>query len=146
MRRKNGIPAILYPLPKIVKNIKTIGYSGGTAVQFDLDTEGFTYQKWGGAQTCRTGDWLVDNNGEVYTVSRQSFETTYASLGPGVYYKAATLWARQAIREGEIDTHEGKTHYLAGDYILYNNPDQTDGYAVAREQFATMYEPWNEGA
>ena len=32
MRRKNGIPAILYPLPKIVKNIKTIGYSGGTSL------------------------------------------------------------------------------------------------------------------
>src|SRR5215831_2695516 len=31
-----------------------------TAVQLDLDTEGFTYNKWGGKQVCKRGDWLVD--------------------------------------------------------------------------------------
>src|SRR5262249_14965503 len=39
-----------------------------TAVQLDLDTEGFTYNKWGGKQVCKRGDWLVDNNGGKYTV------------------------------------------------------------------------------
>ena len=41
-----------------------------TAVQLDLDNEGFTYNKWGGKQVCKRGDWLVDNNGGKYTISR----------------------------------------------------------------------------
>ena len=43
------------------------------AVQIDLDTPGFTYRKWGGEQRCKAGDWLVDNDGDVYTVDRESF-------------------------------------------------------------------------
>ena len=39
-----------------------------TAVQVDLELDGFTYRKWGGTQRCKRGDWLVNNNGEVYTV------------------------------------------------------------------------------
>ena len=31
MWRKYGMPAILYPLPKIVKNFNTIVFTGGTA-------------------------------------------------------------------------------------------------------------------
>jgi len=30
-----------------------------TAVQLDLDTDGFTYRKWGHGQRCKRGDWLV---------------------------------------------------------------------------------------
>ena len=33
------------------------------AVQLALETTGFTYRKWGGVQTCKAGDWIV-NNGE----------------------------------------------------------------------------------
>ena len=33
MRKKNGIPAILYPLPKTVNKINTIEYSGGTGIR-----------------------------------------------------------------------------------------------------------------
>ena len=29
------------------------------AVQLDLETDGFTYDKWGGTQTCKQGDWVV---------------------------------------------------------------------------------------
>lgn len=38
------------------------------AIQIDLDMDGFTYQKWGGTQRCKRGDWLVNNNGDLYTV------------------------------------------------------------------------------
>src|SRR5262249_14373697 len=38
------------------------------AVRLDLDTNGFTYRKWGAEQCCKRGDWLVDNDGDVYTV------------------------------------------------------------------------------
>ena len=47
-----------------------------TAVRLDLDTKGFVYNKWGGEQVCKRGDWLVNNNGDTYTVSRGSFAKT----------------------------------------------------------------------
>ena len=35
------------------------------AIQLNLETDGFTYRKWGGEQTCKPGDWIVDNGGDV---------------------------------------------------------------------------------
>jgi hypothetical protein len=111
-----------------------------TAVQLDLQTEGFTYSKWGGKQVCRRGDWLVNNNGDTYTVSQESFAGTYSMLSPGVYYKSASVWAEVAEAAGKIKTKEGKTEYEAGDYIVYNEEDGSDAYAVSREKFESMYE------
>jgi len=47
-----------------------------TAVRLDLDTEGFTYEKWGGAQRCKKGDWIVNNRTDVYTVDAETFDRT----------------------------------------------------------------------
>ena len=63
-----------------------------TAVQLDLDTEGFTYNKWGGKQVCKRGDWLVDNSGGKYTISQETFAKTYQLISPGVYLKTAPVW------------------------------------------------------
>ena len=43
------------------------------AVRLDLEGAGFRYRKWGGEQQCKAGDWVVDNDGEVYTVDAESF-------------------------------------------------------------------------
>jgi len=109
------------------------------AVQLDLETRGFTYEKWGGTQTCKAGDWLVDNDGDVYTVDRDTFARTYRGVSPGVYEKVAPVWAEVATEAGEIATKEGVTHYEAGDYLVYNDPDGQDGYAVKAEDFEKMY-------
>lgn len=53
------------------------------AVQLDLETAGFTYQKWGATQTCKSGDWLVNNDGDTYTIDRESFARTYQKTGLG---------------------------------------------------------------
>ncbi len=74
------------------------------AVQVNLDMEGFTYQKWGGTQRCKRGDWLVDNNGDVYTVDGNTFTRTYRSSGPGTYVKATPVWAEVAGTAGAIRT------------------------------------------
>lgn len=111
------------------------------AVQVDLDTGGFSYQKWGGAQFCKSGDWIVDNQGDVYTIDRETFEATYRSAGPGVYKKSAPVWAEAAKEAGAIETKEGATHYAAGDYLVFNDRDRKDGYAVSAEKFEEMYEP-----
>src|SRR5713226_1457834 len=111
-----------------------------TAIQLDLDTEGFTYQKWGGTQRCKRGDWLVNNQGDVYTVDRESFERTYCMVSPGVYIKDTPMWAKQAEAPGTIQTKEGSTAYQAGDYLVFNDPDGEDGYAMTKEKFHSLYE------
>jgi hypothetical protein len=112
-----------------------------TAVQVDLDMIGFTYQKWGGIQRCKRGDWLVNNNGDVYTVDGDTFARTYRASGPGTYIKATPVWAEVAKAAGAIRTKEGATHYSPGDYLVYNKADGGDGYAVERDEFDRMYEP-----
>ncbi len=112
-----------------------------TAVQLALETEGFTYEKWGGTQTCKAGDWLVNNGGEVYTIDRESFERTYEAVSPGVFRKVAPVWAEAADEDGTIATKEGSTEYCAGDYLVFNDAQRSDGYAVTAENFEAMYEP-----
>jgi hypothetical protein len=117
-----------------------------TAVQLNLDTEGFVYRKWGGEQRCRKGDWIVDNDGDVYTVTQDTFAKTYKNLKPGVFLKTTPVWAERAEKRGTIRTQEGTTDYAPGDYIVYNNEDETDGYAISREKFESMYERADEAA
>ena len=111
------------------------------AVQLDLETDGLTYQKWGGTQICKAGDWIVNNEGDVYTVDRETFARTYGAVSPGIYKKVAPVWARVAEQPGQIATKEGVTHYQAGAYLVYNDPDGKDGYAVDAEAFEKIYAP-----
>ena len=111
-----------------------------TAVQLDLDTQGLKYNKWGGEQIAKRGDWLVDNNGDKYTVSQESFATTYRFVSPGVYVKSTPVWAEVAERAGKMKTQEGETAYKPGDYLVSNNQDGTDAYAMDNEKFTSMYE------
>lgn len=110
------------------------------AVQLSLDTRGFTYRKWGGSQTCKAGDWIVNNDGDVYTVDRETFARTYRVISPGVYEKTAPVWAQVAEQPGQIATKEGVTHYQAGAYLVFNDAEGKDGYAVRAEVFEAMYE------
>lgn len=110
------------------------------AVQLELDTPGFTYSKWGAEQRCKAGDWLVDNQGEVYTVDREVFARTYRKTGAGTYVKTTPVWAEVAAQAGSIKTKEGESHYEAGDYLVYNDEQKRDGYCVARAKFQSLYE------
>jgi hypothetical protein len=111
------------------------------AVQLALETDGFTYRKWGGVQTCKAGDWIVDNAGDVYTVDRATFERTYRQSGTGAYVKTTAVWAEAAREAGSVRTKEGETHYQAGDYLVFNEEQGGDGYAVTAGKFEAMYEP-----
>jgi hypothetical protein len=111
-----------------------------SAVQLALDTPGFTYQKWGAEQRCRAGDWIVRNGDDTYTVDAEVFARTYESVGPAQYRKVATVWAERAQESGRIATKEGATHYQAGDYLVYNEPDRVDGYAISAARFDELYE------
>lgn len=112
-----------------------------SAVQLALDFDGFSYRKWGDIQTAHPGDWLVDNNGDVYTVSAQTFTPTYREVSPGRWVKVTPVWAEQATEAGSVATQEGRTHYAAGDWLVSNHEDGTDTYAISVGKFEKLYEP-----
>lgn len=123
------------------KRYKKRAGTGVSAIRLDLDTDGFSYRKWGGVQRCKPRDWLIDNGGDIYTVDAETFANTYTEVSPGRYIKTAKVWAEVAESDGVIQTIEGETHYSAGDYIVYNDEAGLDGYAVSGKEFESMYEP-----
>ncbi|GAB3646490.1 hypothetical protein [Ramlibacter alkalitolerans] len=110
------------------------------AVRLDLETEGFSYRKWGAVQHCKAGDWIVNNDGDTYTVDAASFAATYRQLGPGTYVKTTPVWAHQADSAGVVGTKEGATHHAQGDYIVSNHEDGSDAYAMGADKFERLYE------
>lgn len=110
------------------------------AVQLNLDTDGFTYQKWGAEQRCKKGDWLVDNDGSIYTIDEEVFAKTYHKNSSGIYVKKTAVWAEVATEAGVVKTKEGASHYEAGDYLVSNNEDGSDAYCMSAEKFHSMYE------
>ena len=110
------------------------------AVKFDLESDGFSYRKWSAEQHCKRGDWIVDNNDEIYTIDGASFASTYRQTGPGTYVKTTPIWAEIASAAGSVPTKEGRSHYEKGDYIVSNNQDGTDAYCVEAAKFTAMYE------
>ena len=115
-----------------------------TAVRLALDTKGFIYRKWGGEQHCDGGDWIVDDDGEVHTVDADSFTATYAMVSPGRYEKCAPVWAERASAAGSVETKEGVTRYEAGDFVVSNDAEGDDSWAVAKDRFEATYEPLDE--
>ena len=110
------------------------------AIQLDLDTDGLTYRKWGGMQRAKRGDWIVNNQGDVYTVDADSFRSSYQETSPGLYQKVGLVWAEEATSAGTIDTKEGSTDYSPGDFLVFNGQNRRDGYAIKSETFHKLYE------
>ena len=115
------------------------------AVRLALDTEGLVYRKWDGEQRAKAGDWLVDNDGDVYTVDADVFARTYSRIGPGTYIKTTAVWAERAQQAGSVNTKEGVTHYAAGDYLVSNTEDGSDQYAISATKFESLYTLDGEG-
>ena len=69
---------------------------------------------------------------------------------PYMMPKLITLAARRCSEvtraAGAIETKEGVTEYLAGDYLVFNGAERVDGYAVSREKFESMYVPVESGS
>jgi len=110
------------------------------ALQLKLDTDGFTYRKWGAEQRCKKDDWIVDNGGDIYSVDAAVFANTYRQTGEATYVKATAIWAEKASQQGSVVTKEGTSHYHSGDYLVYNNADGTDAYCISAAKFESMYE------
>src|SRR6516162_322034 len=91
------------------------------AVRLALETDGLVYRKWGGEQRAKPGDWVVDNDGDVYTVDADVFARTYRQTATGEYVKTTPVWAQRAANAGSVKTKEGSTQYEPGDYLVSNS-------------------------
>jgi hypothetical protein len=101
----------------------------------------FKYHKWGDTQQCKPYDWLVrTHTGEVYTIDEKSFLNTYTPISDVHYEKTVGVYAHQSDEDGSIKTKEGITHYKAGDWIVFNDKELTDGYAISDDKFRKLYE------
>jgi hypothetical protein len=110
------------------------------AIKLDLETPGLEYRKWGGKQRAKRGDWLVESDGEVYTVDARSFARTYRRNADRTFRKITPIWAERALRAGFVKTKEGQTRYARGDFIVSNLRDGGDAYAIGRATFKKTYE------
>ena len=110
------------------------------AVRLALETDGLVYRKWGAEQRAKAGDWIVDNDGDVYPVAADVFARTYRQKGTGAYVKTTPVWAGRASQAGSVETKEGATHYDAGDYLVSNNSDGSDEYAITAAKFESLYQ------
>jgi hypothetical protein len=109
------------------------------AIRLALETDGLVYRKWGGEQRAKAGDWLVDNDGDIYSVDATVFARTYQQVGAGTYVKTTPVWAARAPQAGSVTTKEGVTHYQAGDYLVSNSRDGSDAYAMNAARFESLY-------
>ena len=112
-----------------------------TAVQFDLQSEGFNYQKWGSSQYCKPGDWLINNDDDIYTVDKDYFKEHYRKVSAGVFEKVGEIWAEPTESDGSIETIEGETNFRAGDYLVFDRRHGGIGYAISKARFERWYEP-----
>ena len=113
------------------------------AVRLAFDMEGFRYRKWGGEQFARPGDWVVDNDGDVYTIDAEVFSRSYRQVATGAFVKTTPVWAFRAEVAGVVQTAEGATSYERGDYLVSHHEDGSDAYAVSAEKFEALFEPWD---
>jgi hypothetical protein len=109
------------------------------AIRLDLETDGIVYRKWKDTQRAKRGDWLVDNEGDIYTVDADAFARTYERVVAGLYIKTTPVWAEVAKQPGSVKTKEGRSHYEAGDYIVSNDENGTDAYCMPAKTFEEMY-------
>ena len=109
------------------------------AMPINLPNVEVNYEKWGGAQQANQGDWLVNRGDEFYTVEQSSFNDTYRCIEGNTYLKIAPVWAEIAKENGKIKTKEGESHFSAGDYLVYNDQNKKDGYAIKNTLFNDLY-------
>lgn len=97
-----------------------------------------TYEKWGGTQVGKLGDWLIESGDECYTCDADVFAETYAAAErDGYYYKTGTIDAEVQTTSGVIVTLEGESEYSVGDFIA-TNPGG-DQYVISKEVFEATY-------
>ena len=109
------------------------------ARRLDLDTDGFTYRKWGGQQRCKAGDWIVSSDGDTYTLDAKTFARNYRHLKDGAYLQPHAGLGRTGDR-GRRGADEGRRHQVSGWRLSGLEPGRRRrGYAVAKAKFERTF-------
>lgn len=127
-------------MENVRKKYKRKYFDPVVAIRINLDTPGLIYEKWGGGQVGKQGDWLIQKGKEVYTIDSESFSKTYKKVSQGLYIKKAPVWSYRAAREGKIKTKEGHSQYKKGDWIVSNDSHFVDQYPLSDKKFRSLYE------
>ena len=110
-----------------------------TAIQLDFDNVTLTYHKWGNDQKAVSGDWIVNNYGDVIAVNREIFARSYRAIGNGQFLQTGHVWVKQTIEPGTLQTKNGKINYQAGDHLVFNDPEGNHGIVVKANVFSEYY-------
>ena len=117
---------------------------------------------WGSAAANGYGPNAIGDDEHPATAGDLPLGVTATAIGAGLYHTCAIVtggalrcWGQGgsgrlgygntlsviASAAGDVRTKEGSTHYEAGDYLVFNEPDGRDAYAVSKQAFERMYEP-----
>lgn len=87
----------------------------------------------------KTGDWKLTSPTRVWTVKPEIFKQTYTEVSPGIFEKTLPARAAQISGPMTVQTREGVSSGVAGDYLVIG-PDN-DPYIVPKAEFEGMYKP-----
>lgn len=83
------------------------------------------------------GDWMVEENGESWSVRDDIFRSSYRHLSGSQWQRSGTILARPAQPGETIDTPEGPTTAADGDWVVRGN--HGDHWPVPADVFARHY-------
>lgn len=108
-----------------------------TAIQLRMP---ITYELWGGTQTGKVGDWLVEKGNDTYTIDGTEFATSYQKhlTKHATYFKAEHIEAYEVRCDGYIETLEGRSKFKAGDYLACSPTGKT--WCLTAKTLAEYYD------
>lgn len=109
------------------------------AIQLDLDTEGFSYQKQGAERRCNAQDWLLSDRSGTYAVDDSTFARAFEEIGVGQYTMVGIVRAKVSDSAGHIRVGQRKVPHEPGDYLVWDESTQSIGYAVPKDWFEASY-------
>ncbi|MGQ7787939.1 PGDYG domain-containing protein [Nesterenkonia sp. K-15-9-6] len=86
----------------------------------------------GAVMEAKPGDWIVDDDGQQWSVDAEVFAETYEAVSEGRYRKTGEVRARQIAQPTSLETLEGSDQLDAGDWVVQNASGECWGVSDAR--------------
>lgn len=87
------------------------------------------------------GDWLVETDGERWTVDGEVFQRTYEHLEADVYRKVTPVLAAKLAHPDSVESREGVVNAERGDLLVCNITGEC--WSVPACRFFQRYAPLN---
>lgn len=110
-------------------------------IRLDLEAGGIAYRKWDSEQWGKRGDWLINDDGDTYTVSAENFANDYELSESGLYRNTAKVWAEEATGSGFVEIRGGTAPFVEGNMLVFSDPDRKEGQVFFYNKFNRLYRP-----